>query len=205
MTVLVAPLLGAPALPGDIMTDQPSVEPVPDSKLQLPQVLPHAAENVYPVQAQLLFVQVRLAPHLFPQLPQLLLSWVAFTHVLQHLPVVHWISLLQAVVVLEILLVHWLLLVLQYWFERQLFDVAVPQLPVPSQLEDITADQSVLQVLGQAVADPGYTQAVCVPSQYFVPQVPLPVQPVRAVVVALHCPGVALHDWHSPSHLSLQQ
>jgi hypothetical protein len=59
-------------------------------------------------------VQVRFAPHLFPQLPQLLLSWAAFTQVLQHLFVVHWISLLQAVVVLEILFVHWLLLVLQY-------------------------------------------------------------------------------------------
>jgi hypothetical protein len=46
MTALVAPLLGCPALVGDIMTDQPSVELVPDSKLQLPQVLPHAAEKV---------------------------------------------------------------------------------------------------------------------------------------------------------------
>jgi hypothetical protein len=142
---------------------------------------------------------------LLPQPPQLLLSWAAFTQVLQHLPVVPWISLLQAVLVLEILLVHWLLLVLQYWFEGQLLGVAAPQLPAPSQLEVMTAAQSELHVLGQAVAEPGNTQAVCVPSQYFVPQVPLPEQLVRAVVVVLHCPGVCLHDWHSPSHLSLQQ
>jgi hypothetical protein len=58
------------------------------------------------VQAQLLLLQVRLAPHWFPQPPQLLLSWAGFTQVLQHLPVEHWISLLQAVVVLLILLVH---------------------------------------------------------------------------------------------------
>jgi hypothetical protein len=43
---------------------------------------------------------------LFPQLPQLLLSWEAFTHVLQHLLVEHWISLVQAVVLLVILAVH---------------------------------------------------------------------------------------------------
>jgi hypothetical protein len=45
MTALVAPLT-PPALVGDIMRAQPSVELVPDSKLQLPQVLPHAADKV---------------------------------------------------------------------------------------------------------------------------------------------------------------
>jgi hypothetical protein len=98
-----------------------------------------------------------------------------------------------------------LVLVLQYWLDEQLFAEAVPQLPAPSQLEASTAAQSVLHVLGQAVADPGNTQDVCVPSQYFVPQVPLPGQLVRAVEVVLHCPGVCLHDWQSPSHFSLQQ
>jgi hypothetical protein len=44
-----------------------------------------------------------------------------------------------------------------------------------------------------------------VPSQYFFPQFPVPGQLVRAVEVVLHCPGVCLHDWQSPSHLSLQQ
>jgi hypothetical protein len=153
----------------------------------------------------LLFVQVRLAPHLFPQLPQLLLSWAVFTQVLQHLPVEHWISLLHAVVVLVILAVHWLVLVLQYWLDGQGFVVAPPQLPMPSQLDDMAADQSVLHVFGQAVDDPGNTHAVCVPSQYLVPQVPLPEQLVRGVEVVLHCPGVCRHDWHSPSHRSLQQ
>jgi hypothetical protein len=113
--------------------------------------------------------------------------------------------MLQAVVVLTILLAHWLVLVLQYWPDGQLFVVAAPQLPVPSQLEDMTAAQSVLHVFGQAVVDPGNTQEGCVPSQYFVPQVPLPGQLARAVEVVLHCPGVCLHDWQSPSHLSVQQ
>ena len=93
-----------------------------------------------------------------PQPPQLLLSVLALTQVLQHLPVEHWMSLVQAVVVPLILAVHWLLLVLQYWLELQLFAVPAPQLPEPSQLEDMTALQSVLHWLGQAVCVPGNTQ-----------------------------------------------
>jgi hypothetical protein len=157
------------------------------------------------VQAQVLLAQVRLAPHLFPQPPQLLLSWAGLTQVPQHVPVAHWMSLLQVVEVLVILFAQALVLVLQYWFEGQLSAVAVPQTPAPLQLEDKIDAQSELHELGQAVADPGKTQDGFVPSQYFLPQVPLPGQLVRGVVVALHCPGVCLHDWQSPSHGALQQ
>lgn len=144
-------------------------------------------------------------PQATPQAPQLLLSVLVLTHVPQHLPVAHWMSLLQAVVALVILLVHWLLLVLQYSLEVQLFGVAVPQLPAPSQVDDNTALQSELHWLGQAVCAPGNTHDGWVPSQYFFPQVPVPVQLVRGVVRVLHWPRVWLHDWHSPSHLALQQ
>lgn len=145
------------------------------------------------MQAQLPPLQPVLAPHLIPQPPQLLLSVLALTQVLQHLLVEHWMSLVQAVEVLT-LLVHWLLLVLQYWLELQLFGVPAPQLPAPSQLEASTALQSALHWLGQAVWVPGNTQDAWLPSQYFLPQVPLPVQLVRGVVRVLHWPGVWLQD-----------
>lgn len=76
------------------MSSQPSVEP--DSKFQLPHVLPHAAGMVWS-QAQPPPSQWRLAPHVFPQLPQLLLSLLASTHTLQHLPLEHCTSLVHAV------------------------------------------------------------------------------------------------------------
>ena len=137
------------------------------------------------MQAQLLLWQAWLAPHLFPQLPQLLLSLLALTQVLQHLPVEHWMSLLQLVEAPS-LVVHWLLLVLQYLVEPQSFDVPVPQLPPPSQPADTTALQSELHWFGQAVFESGNTHDAWVPSQYFLPQVPVPLQLVRGVVRVLH-------------------
>jgi len=67
----------------------PSVELEPDSKLQPPHVLPQLAGNVNPVHAQLPPWHDVLAPHLLLQPPQLLLSVLALTQLLQHLPVVH--------------------------------------------------------------------------------------------------------------------
>ena len=73
MPTLLAPL-GRTRELGYFVSDQPSVEPGPVSKAQLPQLLPHSDGKAYPVQAQALPTQLRLAWHLFPQLPQLLLS-----------------------------------------------------------------------------------------------------------------------------------
>jgi hypothetical protein len=75
-----------------------------------------------------------------------------------------------------------------------LFGVPVPQLPAPSQLEDSTELQSLLHWLGQAVCAPGNTQDALVPLQYFLPQVPVPLQLVRGTVKVLHWPGVWLQD-----------
>ena len=94
---------------------------------------------------------------------------------------------------------------LQYSPDGQLVAEGAPQLPVPSQVEDMAADQSLLLEFGQETVDPGNTQDVCVPSQYCLPQAPLPGQLERGVADVLHCPGICLHDWHSPLHLSLQQ
>ena len=88
------------------MSDQPSVKPGPDSKFQLEQPPPHAEGKVPPTQEQPPPVQLRFASHLLPQEPQLLLSVAGLIQVPQHLPVEHWISLLQAAVALLILLVH---------------------------------------------------------------------------------------------------
>ena len=93
-----------------------------------------------------------------------------------------------------ILPVHWLLLVLQYWLELQEFAEPVPQLPEPSQLDDTTELQSELHWFEHAVFEPGNTHDVWVPSQYFLPHVPLPGQLVRGVVRVLHWPGVWLQD-----------
>lgn len=65
-TALVAPLFGCPALIGEIMGDQPSVEPEPDSKSQLPQLGRPAApgqDSVGPLQvfAQVPLLQIALA------------------------------------------------------------------------------------------------------------------------------------------------
>jgi hypothetical protein len=64
-------------------------------------------------------------------------------------------SLEHEVVVFVIFPVHWLVLVLQYWLEGQLLGEPVPQVPDPLQVDDITAVQSLLHWLGQAVSLPG--------------------------------------------------
>jgi len=106
---------------------------------------------------------------------------------------------------LESLLVHVEVAVLQYWSELQPFLVAVPQAPAPLHADVMTPVQSVAHVLGQATSDAGYTQSVCVPSHFIVPQVPEPLHAVRGVVTDLQVPGVCLHDWQLPVHCMLQQ
>ncbi len=134
-----------------------------------------------------------MAPHLFPQLPQLFLSVVGSTQtLLQHLALEHCTSFEHGLV-FESLLVHWLVLVLQYWLEPQSCGVPATPEPDPLQAEGTTAVHSVLHWSGQGVSPPGKTQPACEPSQYVVPQVPLPLQPVRGVVVIRHCPGTWLH------------
>ncbi len=97
-------------------------------------------------------------------------------------------SSVQAVELLVILLTHALLLASQYWVEPQACAVAAPQLPMPSQLADITELKSLLHCSGHAVSEPGKTQDAWVPSQYFLPQMPLPAQLVRGVVTVVHWP-----------------
>jgi len=133
-----------------------------------------------------------LAPQLFPQLPQLLLSLLASTQTVQHLALEHCTSLSHSVE-FESLAVHSLVLVSQYWLEAQSFGVPGPQVPDPLQVEDITAVHSALHSSGQGVSAPGKTQDAWAPSQYVVPQVPVPVQAVRGVVVIRHCPGDSSH------------
>ena len=142
-----------------------------------------------------------------PQTPQLDLSLLVVAQCPpQQVPLWHWMSFVHVDdAPLASLVAQPEVLVLQYWSELHEFLLPVPQAPAPLQAEDMTPLQSVEQVSGQDTSACGKTQPGLTPSHFLVPQVPEPPQELRGVVTDVQLPGVALHDWHKPSHFALQQ